>query len=91
MIPIVQDKLKVWSVQEQMKEMMCIEKINSLLECKKMKLIEESELVKFKCLGCMISTFPSLMTQSQRKQMRIISMINFKSLSQIISKLIMTH
>ena len=48
MIPIVQDKLEVCSVQEQMEEMMCMKKINLLCKFHEIDLIEEKELVCIK-------------------------------------------
>ena len=47
MIPTVQDiyKLEVCSVLEQMKEMMCMKKINSLCKFYEIDLIKETELV----------------------------------------------
>ena len=75
-------ELEVCSVVEQMEEMTCMKKINSL--CYYNKGLEPTEIkVKF-CLSCMMPIslrFIYLMIYQWKKLLKIVSTNNFKSLS----------
>ena len=83
--------LQVCSVIEQMEEMTCIKKINSLCEYYDRGLELTEIEVKF-CLSCMMPiSLRFIMIHQWKKLMKIVSTNNFKPLSQIITMLIMTH